>query len=177
VIAGARSSCGRSGRAGLPVWRIFVAAAVVVAALVAGAGTARADVLLSDGFESGDFSAWSKPVMGGDGKAVVQSTTVKSGSYAAQLSESSASGSKSYVRENLTSPQVDLTASGDFQVTQQGASGGNVPFFRFFTSGGTRIISLFRQNVNGKIQVSYGVRTSRRAPRLTSTPGPTCSCT
>ena len=38
---------------------------------------------------------------------------------------------------------------------QQGASGGNVPFFRFFTSGGTRIINLYRQNVNGKIQVGY----------------------
>ena len=134
-----------------------MAVAVVAAALVVGAGTARADVLFSDGFESGNFQAWSsKPVTGGGGSAIVQSTTVKTGSFAAQLSESSASGSKAYVRENLGSAQVDLTASGDFQVTQQGASGGNVPFFRFFTGGGTRIITLYRQNVNGKIQVGYG---------------------
>jgi hypothetical protein len=41
-------------------------------------------------------------------------------------------------------------------VLQQGASGGNVPFFRFFTGSGTRIVTLYRQNVNGKIQVGYG---------------------
>jgi hypothetical protein len=143
----------------LPVWRIFVAVAVVAAALVVGAGTARADVLFSDGFESGNFHAWSsKPVTGGGGSAGVQSNIGKNGSFGAQLSESSASGSKAYVRENFTPAQQNLTASGDFQVTQQGASGGNVPFLRFFTSptGGTRIITLYRQNVNGKIQVGYG---------------------
>jgi hypothetical protein len=140
----------------LPVWRIFVVAVVVVAALVVGVGTASADVMFSDGFESGDFSAWTLVQPGGDGTAVVQSSIVKSGSYAAQLSESSTSGSKAYVRKTFATAQQDLTASGDFQVLQQGASGGNVPLFRLLTSDGTRIISLFRQNVNGKIQVSYG---------------------
>jgi hypothetical protein len=156
VIAGACSSEAYRGRAGLRIWRIFVAAVVVVTALVVGAGTASADVIFSDGFESGDFSAWSPPKTVGGGSAVVQSSIVKTGSNAAQLSESSASGSKAYVRKTLATAQQDLTANGDFQVTQQGASGGNVPFFRFFTSGGTRIITLYRQNVNGKIQVGYG---------------------
>ena len=156
MIAGARWSKGEGGRAGLQVWRIFVVAVVVVAALVLGVSTASADVIFTDGFESGDFSAWTLVKTGGDGSAVVQSSIVKSGSYAAQLSESSNSGSLAYVRKTLGSGQVDLTASGDFQVLQQGASGGNVPFFRLLTSGGTRIISLYRQNVNGKIQVGYG---------------------
>jgi Laminin G domain len=155
VIAGARSSERECGCAGLPVWRIFVVAVVVVATLVVGVGTASADVIFSDGFESGDFSAWSLVKTGGGGSAVVQSSIVKTGSYAARLSEGSASGSKAYARTTFAAQQ-DLTASGDFQVTQQGASGGNVPFFRFLTSGGTRIISLYRQNVNGKIQVNYG---------------------
>jgi hypothetical protein len=141
----------------LLVWRIFVAVAVVAAALVVGAGTASADVLFSDGFESGNFSAWSQqPKTGGGGTASVQSNIVKTGNFAAQLSESSASGSKAYVRDTFTPAQQDLTATGDFQVTQEGASGGNVPFFRFFTSGGTRIITLYRQNVTGKIRVGYG---------------------
>jgi Concanavalin A-like lectin/glucanases superfamily len=155
VIAGAHSSKREGGCAGLPVWRIFVVAVVFVAALVVGMGTASADVIFSDGFESGNFSAWTLVKTGGDGSAVVQSSIVKTGSYAAQLSESSTTGSKAYVRETLATAQQDLTASGDFQVLQQGASGGNVPFLRFFTSGGTRIISLYRQNVTGKIQVSY----------------------
>jgi len=156
VIAGARASRRNGGYAGSPLWRTFVTAVVFVAALVAGAGTASADVMFSDGFESGDFSAWTLVKTGGDGSAVVQSSIVKTGSYAARLSESSTSGSKAYVRKTFTTAQQDLTASGDFQVQQQGASGGNVPFFRFLTSGGTRIISLYRQNVNGKIQVNYG---------------------
>jgi hypothetical protein len=117
---------------------------------------ASSNTLFSDGFESGNFSAWTLVKTGGDGSAVVQSSIVKTGSYAAQLSETSNSGSLAYVRKKLASPQVDLTASGDFQVLQQGASGGNVPFFRFFTGGGTRIITLYRHNVNGKIQVGYG---------------------
>ncbi len=156
MIAGAQSSKREGGCAGLPVWRIFVVAVVSVAALVVGVGTASADVIFSDGFESGNFSAWTLVKTGGDGSAVVESSIVKTGSYAAELSESSTSGSKAYVRETFATAQQDLTATGDFQVLQQGASGGNVPFFRFFTSGGTRIISLYRQNVNGKIQVGYG---------------------
>ena len=156
MITGARASRRNGGYAGSPLWRTFVTAVVFVAALVAGAGTASADVMFSDGFESGDFSAWTLVKTGGDGSAVVQSSIVKTGSYAARLSESSTSGSKAYVRKTFTTAQQDLTASGDFQVQQQGASGGNVPFFRFLTSGGTRIISLYRQNVNGKIQVNYG---------------------
>jgi hypothetical protein len=140
----------------LRVWPIFVTAFVVVAALVVGVGTASAAVLFSDGFESGNFSAWTLVKTGGDGTAVVQSNIVKTGNYAAELSESSNSGSKAYVRETFPTAQPALTATGDFYVVQEGASGGNVPFFRFFTSGGTRIISLFRQNVNGKIEVGYG---------------------
>src|SRR5690348_8951867 len=143
MFARVRASEGDGSRAGSRVWRIFVAAVVVLAALVMGAGTASADVIFSDGFESGNFSAWSPGVKtAGGGTASVQSNIVKSGSYAAQLSETSSSGSKAYVRETLPSSQVDLTASGDFQVLQEGASGGNVPFFRFFTGGGTRIINL-----------------------------------
>jgi hypothetical protein len=155
MMGSARSSTGEGAGAGLRVWRILVAPVVVVAALVVGVAPARADVLFSDGFESGNFSAWTLVKTGGDGTAVVQSSIVKSGKYAAELSESSNTGSKAYVRETFAAAQTDLTATGDFQVVAQGASGGNVPFFRFFTSGGTRIISLYRQNVSGKIQVGY----------------------
>jgi Concanavalin A-like lectin/glucanases superfamily len=130
---------------------------LLAAALVVGLGAASADTIFSDGFESGDFSAWSQVKVAGGGSAVVQSAIVSTGSFAAQLSESSTAGSKAYVRKTFPTAQQDLTASGDFRVVQQGASGGNVPFFRLFASDGTtRIVSLFRQNVNGKIYVGYG---------------------
>jgi fibronectin type 3 domain-containing protein len=113
--------------------------------------------LFSDGFESGDFSAWSSVVTGGDGSATVQSAIVSTGTYAAKLSESSTSGSKAYVRKTFSSAQQDLTATGDFDVLQEGASGSNVPFFRLFDSSGTRLVNLYRQNAtNGQIWVSYG---------------------
>jgi hypothetical protein len=113
--------------------------------------------IFNDGFESGSFSAWSPGVTtGGDGTATVQGTIVKSGSFAAQLSESATSGSKAYLREGF-SAQQDLTASGDFQILQQGASGSNVQFFRFFDPSGTRLVQVYRQNgTSGAIWVSYG---------------------
>jgi hypothetical protein len=125
--------------------------------LSVGATPALADAVFSDGFESGDFSAWTQVQTGGDGKAVVQSAIVRTGQLAAQLSETANSGSKAYVRKTFASAQLDLTASGDFQVVQQGASGGNVPFFRFLDPTSARVISLYRQNDStGTIGVTYG---------------------
>jgi hypothetical protein len=136
----------------------------VVAAVLAAAGllgtlpSARAasgTTIFSDGFESGNFSAWSSVVTGGDGTATVQSAPVRTGSYAAKLSESATSGSKAYVRKTFTA-QTELTATGDFQILQQGASGGNVPFFRFLDPSGTRIVSVYRQNgTTGTIGLTY----------------------
>src|SRR4029077_2503374 len=56
----------------------------------------------------------------------------------------------------FSSAQQDVTANGDFQVLQQGASGGNVPFFRFLDPSGTRIVSVYRQNgTTGTIGLTY----------------------
>jgi Concanavalin A-like lectin/glucanases superfamily len=121
------------------------------------AGTASADTVFADGFESGDFGAWSQVQTAVDGTAAVQSTIVRTGSVAAQLSESAAAGSKAYVRKTLSAPQQDLTATGDFQVRQAGASGGNVPFFRLLDPSGTRLVSVYRQNdTKGTIGLAIG---------------------
>ena len=112
--------------------------------------------LFGDGFESGNFSAWSTVTTAGDGTATVQSAIVSTGSYAAQLAESANTGSKSYVRKTFSAVQ-DLTATGDFDLLQAGASSGNVPFFRFFDPGGARLVSLYRQNgTSNQIYVNYG---------------------
>jgi hypothetical protein len=139
---------------------VSVAAAVLAAAGLLGtlpsARAASGTTIFSDGFESGNFSAWTSATTAGDGTATVQSANVRTGSFAAKLSESANSGSKAYVRSTLSSPQQDLTASGDFQVLQQGASGGNVPFFRFLDPSGTRIVSVYRQNgTTGTIGLTY----------------------
>src|SRR4029077_4281221 len=118
--------------------------------------SATSSTILSDGFESGNFSAWSSVTTAGDGSATVQSAIVRTGSYAAQLTESANAGSKSYVRKTFSAVQ-DLTATGDFQLVQAGASSGNVPFFRFLDPGGTRLVSLYRQNgTSNQVYVNYG---------------------
>src|SRR5439155_21676023 len=102
-------------------------------------------------------SAWSQVQTGGDGMAVVQSAITRTGGLAAQLSESSTSGSKAYARKTFASEQQDLTAGGDFKVVAQGASGGNVPFFRLFNASSARIISVYRQNgTTGTVGLTYG---------------------
>jgi Concanavalin A-like lectin/glucanases superfamily len=132
-------------------------AAALAGALALGASAAHAATLFADGFESGDFSAWSQVQTAVDGTAAVQSKIVKTGAVAAQLSESATAGSKAYVRKTLSAPQQDLTATGDFQVVAAGVSGGNVPLFRLLDPGGTRLISVYRQNdTKGTIGIAIG---------------------
>jgi hypothetical protein len=136
---------------------ILAAGLACAVALFAGVGTASADTVFSDGFESGNFSAWTQVQTAGDGTAAVQSAIVRTGSLAARLSESSTSGSKAYARKTFASAQLDMSASGDFQVLQQGVSGGNVPFFRFLDPSSARIVSVYRQNgTSGSIGLGYG---------------------
>lgn len=135
----------------ISVWTVTLAVI-----LLAGAAPAWADTLFSDGFESGDFSAWSRVGVTGDGKATVQSATVKTG-LAAQLSEGTTAGSTAFVRKTLVSPQQDLTATGDFRVLQQGANGGNVPFFTLLNPDGANVLSVYRlNNKSGSIRLRYG---------------------
>jgi len=57
---------------------------------------------------------------------------------------------------------------GDFKILAEGASGGNVPLFRLYDPSGTRIVSLYRQNLDAdKIRVTHsgvGVTTTGRLP-------------
>jgi hypothetical protein len=135
--------------------------ALGVAALVAGLtavvpGPASAAVLLSDGFETGSFSAWSTVLTGGAGTAVVQSSIVRSGSFAAQFSSTATPESFAYARSDLPTAQADLTVTGAFRVETEGAAGGNVPLIRLFDAAGVRTVSLYRQNQSGdRLWVSY----------------------
>jgi hypothetical protein len=112
--------------------------------------------LFADGFESGTLGAWTLVRTGVDGTATVQTSVVKTGTYAARLTATATSGSLAYARETLSADQSQLTVSGDFQITAEGTSAQNVPFVRIFDAGGTRRVGLFRQSQSGnKIYVSY----------------------
>src|SRR2546428_117358 len=121
--------------------------------------SASSNLPFADGFESGDFSHWTSMTVTGDGSAAVQQQTVSGGLYAARLSTTSSSTSRAYLRKAIA--DADVHADGMFNVQAEGASGGNVPIFRFFDSAGTRLISLYRQNGTGGLWVSHsGVRYS-----------------
>jgi hypothetical protein len=111
---------------------------------------AGSTTLFSDGFESGSFSGGGWTVTtGGDGTASVQSALVKSGSFAARLSETANTGSVAYVRKGLSASYLDLTVGLDVQITAEGVSGGNVPIVRLLDAAGTRLVGVYRQNLGG----------------------------
>jgi hypothetical protein len=110
----------------------------------------------SDGFESGNFSAWSSVQTNAGGAAVVENYLVSSGQFAARLSATTDAGSYAYARKTLAAPQTDLTVSGDFNVRAQGASMSTVPLFRLFDGAGNLVVSLYRLNLtNGEIWVQH----------------------
>ena len=112
--------------------------------------------LFADGFETGDFSAWTTVQVGVGGSATVQSSTVKAGQYSAALSATTTAGSYAYARKNLATAQLEVAASGDFRVVSEGVSGANVPLIRLYNETGTRILSLYRQNASGsKLYVQH----------------------
>jgi hypothetical protein len=111
--------------------------------------------LFSDGFEGGNLGRWTLGV-GGDGSARVQGDLVKRGRFAARLSASSNPASAAYARWTAASPQPDLSAAGDFQVTAEGGVGSNVPILRFLDPSGAVVVSLFRQNqAGGRLWVQH----------------------
>jgi len=140
---------------------MILAVVILVASLVVYVihVSASPSLPFADGFESGDFSHWTSMTVTGDGSAAVQQQTVSGGLYAARLSTTSSSTSRAYLRKAIA--DADVHADGMFNVQAEGASGGNVPIFRFFDSTGTRLISLYRQNGTGGLWVSHsGVRYS-----------------
>jgi hypothetical protein len=111
--------------------------------------------LFSDGFESGTLGAW-QVTTGGNGTVAAQTTTVKTGTFAARLAETTSATSFAYARRPFATPLTDFTVTGDFNVTQEGASGGNVPQLRLLDASGARVMILYRQNATtgGQLWVS-----------------------
>jgi acid phosphatase len=149
----------------LGLWVVFG----MLASLALGPATAAAaGPLFSDGFESGDFSAWSLVKTGGDGSATVQSTTVHDGADAARLSATTNASSYAYARQTLASAQTDVTVDGWFMVQQEGAANANVPLLRLYDSNGARQLSVYRQNLAGsQLWVQWGgsyIKTSGTLP-------------
>jgi hypothetical protein len=126
----------------------------------AGGGTGGATptpvTSFNDGFESGTLANWTRVATAAGGSATVQSQTTRTGTYAARFAASGAGGAFAYARKSLGSARSTVTVTGDFLVSREGASGSNVPFIRLFTSSGSRLISVYRQNqASNRVYVSW----------------------
>ena len=107
-------------------------------------------IVLADNFESFDFSKWTTVGLSGDGSATIQTAQVHSANCAAKLHVSSSLSSKANLSKTLPAGTAEVYADGWFNVTADGASGSNVPMFRFF-NGGTRVVDVYRVNVSGAL--------------------------
>jgi hypothetical protein len=87
---------------------------------------------------------------------------VRNGSHALQLSAGSGSTSFAYARRALSAPYGEVTASTDFRVTTEGASGGNVSALRLFDGAGSRVAGLYRVNVTGEVWLKIGSSTFQK---------------
>ena len=122
-------------------------------------------VAFSDGFESGSFNKWSVHTAS-NGAATVQSSVVRTGAYAASITSPSTS-SYAYARATLASSQNDLTVSGDFDITVEGASGQEVPIFKLYDSSSVRLAYVYRRNVSGRVYVVWAGTTYPSTAKLT----------
>jgi len=123
-------------------------------------------VSFSDGFESGDLNRWTQVRVAGSGAvANAQSSVVKSGSYSAYITAPT-TNNYAYARATLAASQTDLTVSGDFDITVEGASGQEVPIVKLYDASGSRLVYVYRRNISGTIYVVYNGTTYYTATKM-----------
>jgi hypothetical protein len=84
--------------------------------------------LFSDDFESGALTPRWTVVVRGTGIAEAQTATARTGTWAARLSQTSASGSGAYARASFAAPVSDVTVAANLRVEAEGAASGSVAF-------------------------------------------------
>jgi predicted phage tail protein len=112
-----------------------------------------------DGFESGDLSAWTNTATGTgttDFAGIVPDVGV-AGTSALRLTAAASTGAFAYARESLPINATNVTVTADVKILAEGISGGNVPIIRLFDPSGTRVVSLYRQNLSANaIRIAVG---------------------
>lgn len=108
-------------------------------------------VVLADNFEAFNLNKWTATGVSGDGTAVVTTSAAKTGNCGALLHVSSGTASRAYLNKTLPAGTSEVWADGWFNVRAEGASNSNVPFWRLFDSGGSRLVDVYRTNVAGAL--------------------------
>lgn len=106
--------------------------------------------VLADNFEAYNLDKWSGTGVSGDGSAIVTSALAKTGNCAALLHATSNSSSRAYLTKALPAGSGAAHLDGWFNITAEGASGSNVPYWRLF-NGSNRLVDVYRTNVGGAL--------------------------
>jgi hypothetical protein len=125
------------------VARVLLVWAVAVGWSVAAVGSGSASPTFSDGFESGDLSAWTKAV-----NFQAQQALVFSGAWAGRATTPGGTVAKAF--KTLSSPQADIYL--DARVHVVSVSGWTTVLLRLLTGSGTPLVSLDVRS-SGKLQV------------------------
>jgi hypothetical protein len=107
--------------------------------------------LFSDGFESGNFSAWTGTGHSSGGTASVVSTVSHSGTYSAMFSTTGSTGyGTSYVYENVAASSL-LDARGYFDVTQSGITSNTNYIDMILFEAGSNIVAYAGWRMSGGV--------------------------
>lgn len=107
-------------------------------------------VVVRDGFETGDLRQWDDQGLSGDGWAGVTPTAARDGGCGAYVHVTDHSGSRAYLLKRLHGAR-SLWADGWFSVRSEGHWGNNVPFWRAFDRRGWRQVDVYRSNGSGEL--------------------------
>lgn len=127
--------------------------AVSVLVLTFGTPGVRASTatLFTDGFESGDLSAWTVTTSA-TGTAQVQSSVTQSGTYAARLTAGSKRGAAAYLRAGVTPAPTDVTAEASFRMASAGSK--DLPLVRLIDRDGILRASVLRR-ADGRVLAQH----------------------
>jgi chitodextrinase len=120
---------------------VLLVAAVAGISTIPGASAASTAPALSDGFESGNLSQWTR-----SSGMTVQQQVKYAGSWAAR---GTATGTPAYAYKSLSTPLSELYYDGRFQAISQGSM--NASLVRFRTVAAGLILSVFRRGSDNKL--------------------------
>jgi acid phosphatase type 7 len=126
-----------SGKRRRVSWRALILVAFALAIIVMPNSAAGTTAFFSDGFESGNLSAWTNSSV-----MTVQQQVVFEGAYAARATTTGSTAAYAY--KNLSPTVSNLFYDGRFYVVSQGNSNSSLVRFRTATVG--PILSMFRRS-------------------------------
>jgi hypothetical protein len=123
--------------------------------------------LLDDGFENGGTGAWTKVEFGDQSTVSVEREAARTDRLGLRITAGQAPGSFAMARFSFPTTRSSLRVDLDFHVLSEGGSGGNTPLLRLLNADGSRLISIYRQNVaGGRIWITDGTTRSSTLGRV-----------